>query len=542
MARKSRWQQFSDNFNGVYGTFQKIGKDIESGRVMRNEYEDEDGNALSGDALDRRRMEELSKVYTKYGDAKGGLGLRAQQAKIEADKRNNDLQSRILDHLVKQQGALKTSQMESNIEKTDATTADTRSTTNRRNTLLPIEVRQGEATVDNTVASTDNIRSTMDRRDALLPHEVENQSLVNEGLGSTNRSSAAKADVDEALVNANINQGIAESSSAVSQSLVDADSAEISDKTLESTVASTNTKNEADTAGNKLKTLQSTIAYEELDAEEQLLVELNNTEFDSPDDAQAAYLEMVRNDSRIAPERKAAIIKAVNNVGLATMQTEAANLAQGGKNALQKGGLDGLVTYYDGIDDGDTMRIERGDDGSISVIATRGDVETVLFSDNSEDAEAVVTQQMFNQVSRPGTGFEVVAQAADVQKTRAETERTGSQTVLLDRQAFSELLSQDTELARQNLIEAQTAEIDQKMELAGRGLSGRAKIAEEGLADLLSKDQYILMAEDDPETAANLVGDYMRRYQMKGAPPQGVEAQLWFGMTEQEQAEFLEDM
>jgi hypothetical protein len=72
MARKSRWQQFSDNFNGVYGTFNQVGKDMASGKVMREEYTDEQGNALSGDALDRRRTMELAKVYTKYGDAKGG--------------------------------------------------------------------------------------------------------------------------------------------------------------------------------------------------------------------------------------------------------------------------------------------------------------------------------------------------------------------------------------------------------------------------------------------------------------------------------------
>ena len=66
MARKSRWQQFSDNFNGVYGTFTKIGKDYESGEVMKKKYTDDQGNAVSGDALDRRRMTELADVFTKY--------------------------------------------------------------------------------------------------------------------------------------------------------------------------------------------------------------------------------------------------------------------------------------------------------------------------------------------------------------------------------------------------------------------------------------------------------------------------------------------
>jgi hypothetical protein len=34
MARKSPWQQFSDNFSSVYGTFQDLGRGLETSRVM----------------------------------------------------------------------------------------------------------------------------------------------------------------------------------------------------------------------------------------------------------------------------------------------------------------------------------------------------------------------------------------------------------------------------------------------------------------------------------------------------------------------------
>ena len=508
MARKSKWAQFTDNFNGVYGTFNKIGKDIESTKVMNNDFEDANGNALGGDALDRRRMQELSKVYTKYGDTKGGLDLRAQQAKIESDKRANDLSRDTYDELVKQNGLLKTQQMIAERRGTDANTANTQSTTARRDTLLPGEVDQQGATLDGTRANTDNTVSTTARRDALLPGEIAGQGLDNTGKGLNNQGSAIDVDIKGA--------------------------------TSESTIDSTNTGNEADSAGNKVKKYKSTIEYDQLDAEEQLLVELNQTEYDTPEDAQAAYLQMVTDDERIDPTRKAGIINAINEVGLVKLQGEATKLAQGAQNALQSGGMDGLIKFYDGVDDGDTMRVERGDDGTVAIISTRDGEDTVMFSDSSDDAAAVVEQQMFNQLSRPGTGFEVVAQAATVAKTRAETERTGAQTDLLGKQAFSELLGQDVERARENLIISQTAEIDQRMEQAKSGLSGRAKIAEEGLADLLTKDQYILMAEDEPAAAAALIGDFMQRYQMKGAPPAGVPAQSWFALSEAEQQEYIE--
>ena len=37
MARKSPWQEFADNFNSVYGTFQKVGRDIETSRHIDDE-------------------------------------------------------------------------------------------------------------------------------------------------------------------------------------------------------------------------------------------------------------------------------------------------------------------------------------------------------------------------------------------------------------------------------------------------------------------------------------------------------------------------
>ena len=540
MARKSKWAQFTDNFNGVYGTFNKIGKDIESTKVMNNEYEDDLGNALGGDALDRRRMQELSKVYTKYGDTKGGLDLRAQQAKIESDKRANDLSRDTYDELVRQNGLLKTQQMISDRRGTDANTANTQSTTSRRDTLLPGEVDQQGATLDGTRANTANTTSTTNRRETLLPGEVDQQGATLDGTRANTANTVSTTVRRDALLPGEIaGQDLTNTGKGLDNqgSAIDVD---IKGATSASTIDSTNTGNEADTAANKVKKYKSTIEYDQLDAEEQLLVELNQTEYDTPEDAQAAYIQMVTDDDRIDPTRKAGIIKAVNEVGLVKLQGEATKLAQGAQNALQSGGMDGLIEFYDGVDDGDTMRVERGDDGTVAIISTRDGEDTVMFSDSSDDAAAVVEQQMFNQLSRPGTGFEVVAQAANVAKTRAETERTGAQTDLLGKQAFSELLGQDVERARENLIISQTAEIDQRMDQAKSGLSGRAKIAEEGLADLLTKDQYILMAEDEPAAAAALIGDFMQRYQMKGAPPAGVPAQSWFALSEAEQQEYIE--
>jgi len=259
MARKSRWAQFTDNFNGVYGTFNKIGKDIESTKVMNNEYEDDKGNALAGDALDRRRMQELSKVYTKYGDAKGGLDLRAQQAKIEASKRENDINQSIMQELIRQRGGLTSSKMESDIAGTDANTANTQSTTTRRDALLPGELEQQGATLAGTNANTANTQSTTTRRDALLPGEVEGQGLANTGLGLANQGGALDV--------------------------------EIKDATSGSTIESTDAGNDATTSASKFADLRSTLELEDFSREESLLTSImGDDSYTTAAEAQAAYI------------------------------------------------------------------------------------------------------------------------------------------------------------------------------------------------------------------------------------------------------------
>ena len=360
-----------------------------------------------------------------------------------------------------------------------------------------------------TNANTGNTTSTTARRDALLPGEIENQGLTNTGLGLANQNAALDV--------------------------------RIKDETSESTIESTNEGNDAKTADSKFKNLTSTLALEDLTREESLLTSImGDDSYNTPEEAQDAYRAAIENDDTIPFERKNQILGALDKMGLEKLTKESAKLAAGAQTALQKGGMDGLVEYYDTIDDGDTMRIERNDDGTVSIIAARGDEETVLFSDNSEDAETIVTQQMYNQISRPGTGMEVAAAALDMQATRASTEVDYSRSSLLDSQKFSELIKQNVDEARLNLIESQTAQIDLAIEQSKSGLTGRAKIAEEGLADLLKKDQYILLAEDEPAAAAQLIGDFMQRYQMKGAPPAGVDAQSWFALSEAEQQEYIE--
>lgn len=89
MARQSRWKQFADNFNSVYGTFTDAAKKIEIGKVSKQEFTGDDGQALQGDALAQARANALANIYTKYGDAEGGIRLQSSAAQLEGLNRTN---------------------------------------------------------------------------------------------------------------------------------------------------------------------------------------------------------------------------------------------------------------------------------------------------------------------------------------------------------------------------------------------------------------------------------------------------------------------
>lgn len=89
MARPSRWQQFANNFNAMKGTLDTAFKQYDINKVNKQEFLDDQGNALEGDALSRARTDALAGVYEKWGDAEGALNLRAKGAELEGLMRSN---------------------------------------------------------------------------------------------------------------------------------------------------------------------------------------------------------------------------------------------------------------------------------------------------------------------------------------------------------------------------------------------------------------------------------------------------------------------
>jgi hypothetical protein len=434
--------------------------------------------------------------------------------------------------------------MESDIANTDAGTADTRSLTESRDALLPGQITQQAATLASTNAGTNDTTSVMNRRDALLPGEITQQAAT---LASTNAGTNDTTSVmnrRDALLPGEVSQQgatlsdtIANTESTIAGTTGKGIANRVAEETSDSEIDAAIAGNEANAAESKFKKLENTLAFEDLDREESILTDvMSDDSYNTPEEVQEAYITAIMNDDTIPFERRNQIIASVNKNSLEKLTNESAKLAKGAQTALQKGGMSGLVEYYDTIDDGDTMRIERSDDGTVSIIATRGDEETVLFSDSSQDAETVVTQQMYNQISRPGTGMEVAAAALDMEKTRSETSVNQSKVGLIDKQAFSELLAQDGTKARTALLNAQVDKVRAEIEELGVGLQGAEKINLQGLANLQNSNEFVLLGQQKKgkQIQLSLVADYMRVMKMKDAPPNDVDPQDWFEATDEE--------
>jgi hypothetical protein len=143
--RKSPWQQFADNFDSVYGTFNKFGSAMETRGIMnekpeeeiiqegpRNSYERATGKwnyggktydkEITPDMLRGLQYNRLGDVMAKYGDPTGAMdmrtkaaGIKTSAATLEAQNLANTLKKETLDFEI-EQADLKTKAMGTDVE------------------------------------------------------------------------------------------------------------------------------------------------------------------------------------------------------------------------------------------------------------------------------------------------------------------------------------------------------------------------------------------------------------------------------------------
>ena len=116
-----------------------------------------------------------------------------------------------------------------------------------------------------------------------------------------------------------------------------------------------------------------------------------------------------------------AVETALTKHGIGQLQNVAVETAQAAKNELQKGGLAGVIEWFDGVDDGTKTQIDtRVVDGVHELFRFSGTgsnrTETVLHSGASE---AELEAKLMGQITDPGSGLEIAASILDMRSTAA---------------------------------------------------------------------------------------------------------------------------
>ena len=137
MARVNRWKQFGDAYNAVYNAGTSFGQAIEVGGIAFKDYEDEEGNKLTGLALDRARTDDYAAAEQKWGDPMEALRMRTGVETLGQSKLQTDYLTDTYDERVWQGG-------EGASQALRANTGLTLANTGRIN--LDTEIREGSKT------------------------------------------------------------------------------------------------------------------------------------------------------------------------------------------------------------------------------------------------------------------------------------------------------------------------------------------------------------------------------------------------------------
>lgn len=527
MARKSRWQQFSDSFNAVYGTFNKAFEDIETSKLMKQEFKDDAGNALAGDDLDRARYRALADIKTKYGDAAGGLALRSNAAALESTTFANDLNRELRPELLAQRGVLQSGLMGAQINSANAGAANNYANANATNTLLAGRVvgqdltNQGLAADVAVKAGTVDSRIARDRAEAATA--AADADVATGTVDSRIASSDADARTDEA--NATITEVTAAETLATTNERVAATLAEL--------------KAAATEAGNRVTSAEASARDNSVVSD--IFRESTTMDFDTTEAANAWLIEQFAS-ADISPQARLSAAQTVNQFGAEVIGARAAEITQNMRAAWQKGGLPGLADAYEKIADGVDARVERDGD-TVRVIVDRGDgLPEILDEATGSDAETVLGARLMARMDDPMTAMQVAAQEASLAQTQAETARTEAQTGLIDAQEFTTMLEANGQDARNALVQAQVEKINEDIRTSRAGLGDAKKIALRGLTDMLTDPNFILLKADNPELANQAQLDYMQTMGLvtpaRDAPPPGIDQSTWDAMSEEERKLF----
>lgn len=492
MASVNAWADGMSAFKDAYGMVRGFQKTNRTKKIMDDEKFMAEGGAgygLEGSALEKARYSALSDLETEFGNAEGGLANRRMVQQIEQGDRDNRINDANEAYRTRMEGELAEKSMLLNQLLTQAQSNNQNAGASLKggqladlNALRDGRVKLGYANVGLRNAQTADSKSTTTRRNALLNGEVAQQgatlSFTNAGTDQRNASTAQtkQLTVREKMMMPLDVAGKVQTNLGLSMGN------QVTSQTMAGEVDATNSKSALTTNTNAAALASQT-------AEQNIMTEAASMEFDTLQAGNDWVISQVEGSGDIGPERKLALVQTLQKHGVTKIAGMSAEIKSAAELAIQAGGLEGLVDYYDTIDDGGSLQVVENSDGTVRVLKNDDFGQTVLM----EGPREVVQGQLTAQLTNPSTAMEVAAAALDMQATKATINNTDSTIALRDEQI--------------KLVQSQTDKVKQEIASSKASLSEQKKIAWEGLGKMLGDVEFGL---EDVELRRSMQFEYMK--------------------------------
>ena len=191
MARQNRWATFGQAFNAVYDVGTTLGKSIESGKIAIKDYEDDEGNKLTGLALDRAKMDDYAAVEQKWGDPMEALRMRTGVETLGQNRLKTDYDTDTYDERVFQGGIGASNKLRADTAYTNSAAGLNVANTGRVN--LATDIRRGSK---NSEINYNINRYNADSAQARAQKTAYNDPSYSGGLIAAQKSAEAQNNAD----------------------------------------------------------------------------------------------------------------------------------------------------------------------------------------------------------------------------------------------------------------------------------------------------------------------------------------------------------
>lgn len=579
MARKSPWQEFADNFDSVYGTFQKVGKNIETKRLMDDEKFTAEGGlgfGLEGNALEKARYKALGDIYTKYGDADKGLAVRQQLSNLEQTTRSNDIAEATLNETIKQQGKLTSLLLQAKVDDTGASAKLKTAQANKITELLGADLEFATQTAKNA-GYTANINGVK----AYLAKETQGETL-----DAQLSDLKLKMAQNKGLIAAADSETYEQSLIAGQQQIIDsgglvANQLAASDGTLKTTIESQNKQNQVDISKSETflafeglnqdlfgEELKTRILKAKADGNTAQLAEIESAAFlKFTKDSQAG---LYKDDDKAASDAFINIVKQFDPGRAAKLNedytaTEVGQIANKGMmvqnevaSFLQNQDFEGLAKYFDEKNGDDIgIKITRTDAGGVKIVETKDGKPVNTLLDAADQATALENMQALSTFGNTASYAELLFKRekgeAEKDKIIAETSSiktsTEYQEILNDGAATADALKNSNTEQRTKLAKAQAEKLEQEFKQEV-GLDWTKMQAQKSYNAWVTSEDYAYV-QDNLEGQVNNKKEKIPMFRiynnevmlrlglLKKAPP-GISDEDWVKLTDQDRARIID--